>query len=466
MEFVKVVLDDEEEGTEASELFFFRYWYDICTSSLLLYSLTLSLFLSYSLSLSLSLSLLLSLSASRARYKNFSLGKNNFEKTSKHLKLPPRAVFSLSLSPLERRRMATPTRIRTASMVVPPSSLLKSSKKRKSLSESLRSKRRHQRVKVVSFNENGFMFVESALDATLTSAIALSVLYSYYYISSSSNVDDDDDDDDGGDDLRTRWTVASFLSLLPIFGSMSWFLPQLSFGSWEAEAKSEGELKRQKRFSVYALVYFISYARFGGFDLTRKETWFVAATCFAHTQIESPFGLLKPERKVLMKGFDGDEEEDINENRIVIEEIAASLKASLLGTSNSSKGIVKAEEKGRKIEESGGAAAVKSSFAKHLGEYIGELQVQLQNLPTDVQEGRIRAQIEREIEATEQMLEKEKSIASDEIEKWDRKWMLRRMRKPELIETCKQNGIKGYSRLNKMEIVEMIERFEDDDVVQ
>ena len=97
----------------------------------------------------------------------------------------------------------------------------------------------------------------------------------------------------------------------------------------------------------------------------------------------------------------------------MIEEIAASLKASLLGTSNSSKGIVKAEEKGRKIEESGGTAAVKSSFAKHLGEYIGELQVQLQNLPTDVQEGRIRAQIEREIEATEQMLEKEKSIASD-----------------------------------------------------
>ena len=57
--FVEVVLDDDEdEGTEASELFFFRYWYDICTSSLLLYSLTLSLFLSYSLSLSLSLSLL------------------------------------------------------------------------------------------------------------------------------------------------------------------------------------------------------------------------------------------------------------------------------------------------------------------------------------------------------------------------------------------------------------------------
>jgi len=52
--FVEVVLDDDEdEGTEASELFFFRYWYDICTSSLLLNSLTLSLFLSYSLSLSL-----------------------------------------------------------------------------------------------------------------------------------------------------------------------------------------------------------------------------------------------------------------------------------------------------------------------------------------------------------------------------------------------------------------------------
>jgi len=54
--FVEVDLDDDDdEGTEASELFFFRYWYDICTSSLLLYSLSLSLFLSYSLSLSLSL---------------------------------------------------------------------------------------------------------------------------------------------------------------------------------------------------------------------------------------------------------------------------------------------------------------------------------------------------------------------------------------------------------------------------
>ena len=64
--FVEVVLDDEEEGTEASELFFFRYWYDICTSSLLLNSLTLSQ--------SLSLSLL------PRRYKNLYLwGKTTFE---------------------------------------------------------------------------------------------------------------------------------------------------------------------------------------------------------------------------------------------------------------------------------------------------------------------------------------------------------------------------------------------------
>ena len=324
--------------------------------------------------------------------------------------------------------------------------------------------RTNTRVFVSNENAPLLELLNDALDATAAGSIVLSVLYSYYdnsIVRSSDGIDyDDDEDDDDESDLRTRWTVSSCLALLPIFGAASWFLPQLSVGAWEVEQKSEEEVQRQKRFGAYAVAYLLGYARFGGFDLTRKETWFVAATCFAHTQIESPFGLLKPERKVLMKGFDGDEEEDINENRIVIEEIAASLKASLLGTSNSSKGIVKAEEKGRKIEESGGAAAVKSSFAKHLGEYIGELQVQLQNLPTDVQEGRIRAQIEREIEATEQMLEKEKSIASDEIEKWDRKWMLRRMRKPELIETCKQNGIKGYSRLNKIEIVELIERFE------
>tara|TARA_B110000046_G_scaffold177943_1_gene205331 strand:- start:409 stop:732 length:324 start_codon:yes stop_codon:yes gene_type:complete len=91
--FVEVVLDDDEdEGTEASELFFFRYWYDICTSSLLLYSLTLSLFLSYSLSLSLSLS------TSRARYKNFSLrGKTTLKNFKTSQTSSSRVVVSLSL---------------------------------------------------------------------------------------------------------------------------------------------------------------------------------------------------------------------------------------------------------------------------------------------------------------------------------------------------------------------------------
>ena len=82
--FVEVVLDDEE-GTEASELSLFRYWYDIWLSSLLLNSHTLSL----SLSLSLYFPRL---------YKNLYLGKNNFRNSSKHLKLPPRALLSLSLS--------------------------------------------------------------------------------------------------------------------------------------------------------------------------------------------------------------------------------------------------------------------------------------------------------------------------------------------------------------------------------
>ena len=91
--FVEVVLDDddEDEGTEASELFFFRYWYDICTSSLLLYSLTLSLFLSYSLSLSLSLCF-------PREIQEFLSGKNNFEKLQNISNfLLARCCLSLSL---------------------------------------------------------------------------------------------------------------------------------------------------------------------------------------------------------------------------------------------------------------------------------------------------------------------------------------------------------------------------------
>lgn len=304
------------------------------------------------------------------------------------------------------------------------------------------------------------LVVRMGVDATLAASIALAAMHSY----ARSNDDDDDldenDDDENENDLRTRWTVASLVALLPVFGVVSWILPRVSVGSWEVEETSEEEAKRQKRCALYAAMYLASYAAFGGFDVTRKETWVVTALSFAHFQIESPFGALKKRNA---------KEEQDETGTFAIEEIAASLKASVLGgaSSNSSSGSnsrssssnrsssVTGAEKRRDAERSN------SSFAKHLGEYLGELQVQLRNLPMDVEEGRIRAQIEREIDATEQMLEREKSIASDEIEKWDRKWMLRRMKKPELIETCKRNGIKGYSRLNKMDIVEMIEKFEE-----
>ena len=292
------------------------------------------------------------------------------------------------------------------------------------------------------------------VDATLAASIALAAMHSY---ARSNDDDDDENDDDENDenDLRTRWTVASLVALLPVFGVVSWILPRVSVGSWEVEETSEEEAKRQKRCALYAAMYLASYAAFGGFDVTRKETWVVTALSFAHFQIESPFGALKKRNA---------KEEQDETGTFAIEEIAASLKASVLGgasSNSSSSGSNSRSSSSNRSSSVTGAEKSNSSFAKHLGEYLGELQVQLRNLPMDVEEGRIRAQIEREIDATEQMLEREKSIASDEIEKWDRKWMLRRMKKPELIETCKRNGIKGYSRLNKMDIVEMIEKFEE-----
>ena len=87
--FVEVVLDDddEDEGTEASELFFFRYWYDICTSSLLLYSLTLSL----------SLSLLLFLCFPR-EIQEFLSGKTTLKNFKTSQTSSSRGVVSLSFS--------------------------------------------------------------------------------------------------------------------------------------------------------------------------------------------------------------------------------------------------------------------------------------------------------------------------------------------------------------------------------
>jgi hypothetical protein len=87
--FVEVVLDDDDdEGTEASN----------CSSSGTGTTSARLLFveLSHSLSLSL-LSLSLSLYFPR-EIQEFISGKNNFRNSSKHLKLPPRALLSLSLS--------------------------------------------------------------------------------------------------------------------------------------------------------------------------------------------------------------------------------------------------------------------------------------------------------------------------------------------------------------------------------
>jgi len=168
-------------------------------------------------------------------------------------------------------------------------------------------------------------------------------------------------------------------------------------------------------------------------------------------------------------GDDDYNDDDSNMNNNISLMIAKDIRESVVvnnTNTNNSRGSITIKEDSSSSSSKGEEVVreeVRNRFAKRLGEYIGELEVQLKNLPIDIQEGRLRAEIEREIEATEEILIREKTIADDEIEKWDQRWILRRLSKKELLDLSRSYGLKGHSKLNKIELIRMIENFRSDD---
>ena len=324
--------------------------------------------------------------------------------------------------------------------------IMKKKKKKKSIG-----RRRPRRIDSSMMREG--------VDVALVSAVALSMFTSYSYDDSDSGRNSSVDYDDDRDMI---WTIAQVVSLIPVVSVISWIAPNIAVGRWEQNERSDRENERARRMVAFAGVYFLCFARFG-FDFARKETWIVTLMSFVHLKfLESP-------RRSDGGGDDDYNDDDSNMNNNISLMIAKDIRESVVvnnTNTNNSRGSITIKEDSSSSSSKGEEVVreeVRNRFAKRLGEYIGELEVQLKNLPIDIQEGRLRAEIEREIEATEEILIREKTIADDEIEKWDQRWILRRLSKKELLDLSRSYGLKGHSKLNKIELIRMIENFRSDD---
>jgi hypothetical protein len=93
-----------------------------------------------------------------------------------------------------------------------------------------------------------------------------------------------------------------------------------------------------------------------------------------------------------------------------------------------------------------------------VGRAIGAGQIKARRLREEVREGKIRAKIEEEERETLEALERERALAEEEISEWDAKFELRTMTRDQLVEIARENNMRGYSKLRRGELLEMVER--------
>jgi hypothetical protein len=93
-----------------------------------------------------------------------------------------------------------------------------------------------------------------------------------------------------------------------------------------------------------------------------------------------------------------------------------------------------------------------------VGRAIGAGQIKARRLREEVREGKMRAKIEEEERETLEALERERALAEEEISEWDAKFELRTMTRDQLVEIARENNMRGYSKLRRGELLEMVER--------
>ena len=110
------------------------------------------------------------------------------------------------------------------------------------------------------------------------------------------------------------------------------------------------------------------------------------------------------------------------------------------------------------VEKPNGDARDETSVqsAVQLGRALGQARVAARQLGESIAEGKLQAEIEQDALRTEESL-KQAELLSGNLEEWDARFRLRRMKRSDLLELARARGLKKYSKLNKVELREMLE---------
>jgi hypothetical protein len=286
-------------------------------------------------------------------------------------------------------------------------------------------------------------------------------------------------EDDPADDAGLRWGVAGVVSVIPAFGFLAWLLPAMAEDPpaanpdrSDASTPPAVAASARTRYLACAALYAVAYAAHG-FDPSDAAVWAATAANAANLQLERVFA----------------EAEDASSRRALAASSSNLRKPSKKRIEKTSKRFAEADaargEGAGAGDWAGGedplpllpframdvrlpeglpslpsvrAPEVPEITVESVGRAIGATQIAAARLREEVEEGKIRAVIERDARAESERLERERAFAAEEIHAWDERFELRTMTRDGLLAIARERGMRGYSKLRRGELLEAVER--------
>ena len=296
-------------------------------------------------------------------------------------------------------------------------------------------------------------------------------------------------EEDPADDAGLRWGVAGVVSVIPAFGFLAWLLPAMAEDP-PAANPDRGDASNppavaasaRTRYLACATLYAVAYAAHG-FDPSNAAVWAATFANAANLQLErvvaeadassrralaaSSSNLRKPSKKRIEKT-----------SKRLAEADAARGEGAGAGSRSGSGGVPGGDWAGgedplpslpfRALDirlpdglpslPSVRAPEVPEITVESFGRAIGATQIAAARLREEVEEGKIRAIIERDAKTESERLERERVFAAEEINAWDERFELRTMTRDGLLAIARERGMRGYSKLRRGELLEAVER--------
>jgi|TARA_B110000977_G_scaffold126086_1_gene161322 hypothetical protein len=325
-------------------------------------------------------------------------------------------------------------------------------------------------------------------------------------VQTSSSIEYDDDDDSG-----LRWGVAGFVACFPLVGFAAWFLPamggEVAGGSSSGDANSSSsdanisntqtQQRNKRRYLACAALYGVAYVS-THFDATDPVTWATAAACAAHVQLERVS--FEAERNETFAVARGKKKNSKTKQKHVLEAPKAKTILDVFVRSAVSEeqraavaeGTGESDAENKKTERN--LAAKKTwaggfdSLAKNnpsipspprlspisvpvseltvrgVGRAIGRTQIAAAKLRDEIEEGKLAASIEESDAVERERLTREGVVIGAEIFDWDARFEIRTMTREQLLAIAREKGMKGYSKLRRLELLDAVETalYEDD----